>query len=135
MSEKFRHLPGGFGPSGPAVARTSALPQFPKPFFRLARRIWYVQLNSKQVNLGADREKRSPRLVIREHFVQLVAEALHLFQAFADGRQQLGGLGKTSSGVRFESRISSPDGGERCPGQGDRPGAAGSPSRAGSGLA
>ena len=29
---------------------------FPKPFFRPARRLWYVQLNGKQVNLGADKD-------------------------------------------------------------------------------
>jgi len=33
------------------------MPEFPKPFFRPARRIGYVQLDGNQVNLGADREK------------------------------------------------------------------------------
>ena len=28
---------------------------FPKPFFRPARRLWYVQINGTQVNLGPDR--------------------------------------------------------------------------------
>ena len=30
------------------------MPHFPKPFFRPARGLWYVQLGGKQVNLGAD---------------------------------------------------------------------------------
>ena len=29
---------------------------FPKPFFRAARQLWYVQLNGKQINLGADKD-------------------------------------------------------------------------------
>lgn len=29
---------------------------FPKPFFRPARQLWYVQLNGKQINLGQDKD-------------------------------------------------------------------------------
>ena len=33
------------------------MPHFPKPFFRPARGLWYVQLyRGKQVNLGPDRD-------------------------------------------------------------------------------
>ena len=31
------------------------MPHFPKPFFRASRGLWYVQINDKQLNLGADR--------------------------------------------------------------------------------
>lgn len=31
------------------------MPQFPKPFFRPARRLWYVQIDGKQVNLGPNK--------------------------------------------------------------------------------
>lgn len=30
---------------------------FPKPFFKKARGLWYVEINRKQVNLGADRDE------------------------------------------------------------------------------
>lgn len=29
---------------------------YPKPFFKKARRLWYVEINRKQINLGPDRE-------------------------------------------------------------------------------
>lgn len=32
------------------------MPHFPKPFFKKARGLWYVQLNGRQVNLGPDAE-------------------------------------------------------------------------------
>jgi integrase len=32
------------------------MPQFPKPFFRASRNVWYVQIDGKQINLGADRD-------------------------------------------------------------------------------
>ena len=32
------------------------MPHYPKPFFREARGLWYVQVDGKQINLGADRE-------------------------------------------------------------------------------
>jgi integrase len=32
------------------------MPHFPKPFFRPARGLWYVQLHGKQLNLGPDRD-------------------------------------------------------------------------------
>jgi hypothetical protein len=30
------------------------MPHFPKPFFRPTRKVWYVQIDGKQVNLGPD---------------------------------------------------------------------------------
>lgn len=32
------------------------MPHFPKPFFKKSRGVWYVQIDGKQINLGADRE-------------------------------------------------------------------------------
>ena len=32
------------------------MPKFPKPFFRTARRAWYVQLGGKQISLGCDQD-------------------------------------------------------------------------------
>ncbi len=32
------------------------MPHYPKPFFRENRCLWYVQVDGKQINLGADRE-------------------------------------------------------------------------------
>ena len=32
------------------------MPKFPKPFFRTARKAWFVQLAGKQINLGPDRD-------------------------------------------------------------------------------
>ena len=32
------------------------MPKFPKPFFRTARRAWFVQVAGKQVNLGPDHD-------------------------------------------------------------------------------
>ncbi len=32
------------------------MPQFPKPFFKKARGVWYVEINRKQVNLGPDKD-------------------------------------------------------------------------------
>ena len=37
------------------------MPHFPKPFFRKNRGLWYVQLDGKQVNLGADRDEAFAR--------------------------------------------------------------------------
>ena len=37
------------------------MPHFPKPFFRKARKLWYVQINGKQQNLGADQESAFAR--------------------------------------------------------------------------
>lgn len=31
------------------------MPHYPKPFFRKSRKLWSVQLDGKQVNLGPDR--------------------------------------------------------------------------------
>jgi integrase len=33
------------------------MPHFPKPFFKKARRTWYVEINRRQHNLGPDREE------------------------------------------------------------------------------
>ena len=31
------------------------MPHFPKPFYRPARRLWYVQIGKKQVNVGPEK--------------------------------------------------------------------------------
>lgn len=33
------------------------MPHFPKPFFRASRGLWYVQVDGRQVNLGADKDQ------------------------------------------------------------------------------
>ncbi len=33
------------------------MPHFPKPFFKKARSVWYVEINRKQVNLGPDKDE------------------------------------------------------------------------------
>jgi hypothetical protein len=30
---------------------------FPKPFFKKARGVWYVEINRRQINLGPDKEQ------------------------------------------------------------------------------
>ena len=32
------------------------MPHYPKPFFRETRGLWYVQVDRRQINLGADRD-------------------------------------------------------------------------------
>src|SRR5271170_2553776 len=36
-------------------ARRFSMAHFPKPFFRPARALWYVQIDGKQINLGSDK--------------------------------------------------------------------------------
>ena len=33
------------------------MPHYPKPFFKKARRVWYVEIDRKQLNLGPDRDE------------------------------------------------------------------------------
>jgi len=33
------------------------MPHFPKPFFKKSRGVWYVQISSKQHNLGPDKDE------------------------------------------------------------------------------
>ncbi len=33
------------------------MPHFPKPFFRASRKLWYVEVRGKQINLGRDKEQ------------------------------------------------------------------------------
>lgn len=33
------------------------MPHFPKPYFRKARKLWYVEINRKQINLGPDNDE------------------------------------------------------------------------------
>lgn len=33
------------------------MPHFPKPFFKMARGVWYVEINRRQVNLGPDEQE------------------------------------------------------------------------------
>jgi len=37
------------------------MPKFPKPFFRTARKAWFVQVDGKQVNLGPDQDEAMRR--------------------------------------------------------------------------
>ena len=43
--------------------------RFPKPFFKKARGVWYVEIRRKQINLGSDRE------VAFRRYHELMAEA------------------------------------------------------------
>lgn len=43
------------------------MPHFPKPFFRRSRRVWAVQLDGKQVNLGPDRKQAFARYHVLMH--------------------------------------------------------------------
>jgi integrase/recombinase XerD len=70
------------------------MPHFPKPFFKTNRKTWYVQIGTKQVNLGADKENAfrrrheimaKPDVPIRESDEHLVAQ---VFVRFADGCQK-----------------------------------------------
>jgi integrase len=67
------------------------MPRFPKPFFRPSRKLWYIQVAGKQINLGPDRDRAfeqyhaimagrsAPRLpAIRENSV-LVVQVLDAF--------------------------------------------------------
>lgn len=44
------------------------MPHFPKPFFKKARGVWYVEINRKQINLGPDKDEAFRR------YHQLMAE-------------------------------------------------------------
>ena len=64
---------------------------YPKPFFRKSRRLWYVQLDGRQINLGPDREQAfrqyhelmaRPRPVVRQP--QAAQLLLVLCDAFLD---------------------------------------------------
>jgi hypothetical protein len=37
------------------------MPHFPKPFFKKARRSWYVEIDRKQHNLGVDKDQAFER--------------------------------------------------------------------------
>ena len=37
--------------------KDNPVPHFPKPFFRASRKLWYVQLNGRQINLGRDKDE------------------------------------------------------------------------------
>lgn len=47
------------------------MPHFPKPFFRKSRKVWYVQLNGKQINLGPSRDEAF------RHYRDLMASPKH----------------------------------------------------------
>lgn len=53
--------------------------KFPKPFFRASRRLWYVQLNGKQLNLGPDRDaafRKYHELMRRPRSARVSSEAV-----------------------------------------------------------
>ena len=52
--------------------------RFPKPFFKKARGVWYVEIHRKQINLGPDREEAFRK------YHELMAEARE--PSPADGR-------------------------------------------------
>ena len=70
------------------------MPQYPKPFFRARRGLWYVQLDGKQVNLGRDQDdafRRYHELMGRPREVprQVVGETvLAVLDAFLDWCQK-----------------------------------------------
>jgi integrase len=70
------------------------MPKFPKPFFRTARKAWFVQVAGKQVNLGPDREaalRRYHEVMRRRPTCEtaVVAEGvLALLDAFLDWCQE-----------------------------------------------
>jgi hypothetical protein len=75
------------------------MPKFPKPFFRTARRAWYVQLGGKQISLGCDQDaafRRYHKLMSRPRpQPQRVAgdDVLRVLDAF------LGGARRTKPGA------------------------------------
>jgi len=67
------------------------MPHFPKPFFRASRRLWYVQLGGKQINLGPDQN------AAHEHYHKLMSgkiqhvsneQLLAIFEAFLEWTKQ-----------------------------------------------
>lgn len=75
------------------------MPQYPKPFHRPARGLWYVQLDGKQLNLGSDRDEAfrryhelmgrardAPRVVAGDTILAILDEFLGWCQAHKAGR-------------------------------------------------
>jgi integrase len=55
------------------------MPHFPKPFFKKSRRLWYVEINRKQVKLGPDRDeafRRYHELMTKPQQRQVAPESL-----------------------------------------------------------
>ena len=59
------------------------MPHFPKPFFKKARGCWYVELDRRQIKLGADRDEAfrlyhqlmarpRPQPVVSGHLAEIV---------------------------------------------------------------
>ena len=56
-----------------------AIAHFPKPFFKKARKRWYVEINRRQINLGSDRDeafRRYHELMALPHEHEVSAESL-----------------------------------------------------------
>jgi hypothetical protein len=51
------------------------MPHFPKPFYRSARKAWFVQIGSRQISLGTDRDDVPPESPPRASKSDLVAVA------------------------------------------------------------
>ncbi len=67
------------------------MPQFPKPFYRRARRVWSVQLDGKQVNLGPDRTQAFARyhVLMRDRHKEMQDESVVVvLESFLDWARQ-----------------------------------------------
>ncbi len=67
------------------------MPHFPKPFFRRSRRVWSVQIDGKQVNLGPDRKQAFARyhVLMRGHHKEIQDEpVVVVLESFLDWTQQ-----------------------------------------------
>ena len=68
------------------------MPHFPKPFFKKARGVWYVEINRKQVNLGPDKDEafRQYHLLMGKPRVQLVStdSLVSVIDAFLEWTQK-----------------------------------------------
>ena len=55
------------------------MPHYPKPFFKRARGVWYVQIDRKQINLGSDRDaafRRYHELMVKPAARKLSADSV-----------------------------------------------------------
>ena len=63
---------------------------FPKPFFKKARGLWYVEINRQQFNLGADREAAEFRIAFEQNALRASSE-VELDEAKERAKDQLSG--------------------------------------------
>ena len=64
------------------------MPHFPKPFFKKGRRLWYVEIDRTQVNLGPDRDeafRRYYQLMTQPRATQVATDCvLRVIDAFLE---------------------------------------------------